>query len=240
MERFIRLAKSLHFELISDGSSRPLVVHSYPGCGKSHLIRSFLAVEPNSSAITFGEADPVNLSGRRIRKPPFLEDSGILLVDEYLGGVIPPEASVLLCDPLQYPNPSRRADLICKVTKRFGQNTCELLKALKVDISSEKEDSAVVQPFYGSDPIGKVICFQSEVEAELGRHSVDFCHPCDIRGAEFEGCTVALSCELTEVKEFDKLFISLTRHRSKLLVLTPEGLDPRLSTNISDALGSSN
>ncbi|QEJ80617.1 triple gene block protein 1 [Cherry robigovirus 5] len=220
-----------HEELLRCGFKRtelplsfPIVVHGVPGCGKTRLVKNLLS-NPVFNAQTYGCVVPFNLAGRGIARAPSPLLSGLNILDEYLSGPVAEGFDLLLSDPYQNYQQPRSAHYTNSVSHRIDRSVCELLLNLGFEISSAKSGDTIVEikELFGSRLIGEVIAFEPAAVDLLRRHSARFSHPCDVRGAEFEEVTfVSASRDLHSIVGAD-LYISLTRAKSKCLILKPGG-----------------
>nr|SNQ27847.1 triple gene block protein 1 [Elm carlavirus] len=216
------------FSRISISSERPLVVHCVPGAGKSTAIRSILRSCENSVAYTFGVCDPAQIEGCRIRSASEWHEpnSGtIVIVDEYTEGDFKSlKPTVVFGDPCQAPVSAitLKPHFICKSTKRFGKETCNLLRSLGYEINSEKGDTLVHEPIFEGELEGVIVAFESDVKHLLAEHYCEFLDICEIRGKTFEVVTFVTSTEGKPVKNLEKYYQCLTRHSSKLKILSPD------------------
>jgi len=224
-------------ELENSGFSRiarvnrgALVVHCVPGAGKSSLIRRLLSRSTIFTAYTFGVADPVNLSGRRILPAKEYRGQGpsdFIIVDEYTEGdweALNPR--VIFGDPCQThtDNDSLIADFICFRTHRFGKATCALLQSFGFTIESDLEDEVIVSKAVGSEIAGELIVCDCEAAAFAESHGVDFKKAADVRGSTFPEVTFLTSYESIPDQLRADFYLCLTRHQNKLIVLTPDAV----------------
>uniref|UniRef100_A0AAU6WKX6 Triple gene block 1 n=1 Tax=Pitahaya virus E TaxID=3144105 RepID=A0AAU6WKX6_9VIRU len=210
---FIRLRSSLE---------SPVVIHSVPGSGKSSLIREIIREDRRFGAITYGEPDTVDLTGRQIQSAEDAPICEFLLVDEYLNGPWIPNAFAVFADPLQggtiAPKP---ADFICRISRRFGHCTAHLLQELGFDVQACGEDAVQVCDIYQVDPRDTIIFYEEEVATLLSRHNVQAYCVNELRGKTFESVTFVTSNSHIPPDSRADVFQALTRHRTKLLILCP-------------------
>ncbi|QCY52825.1 triple gene block protein 1 [Euonymus yellow mottle associated virus] len=246
MDKFVSLLTEFEFQRTREpiSSDRPLVIHGVAGCGKSTLVLKFLRLEPSASAFTSAKESARNLLGRQIEPitslPAEIPNDRILLLDEY------PKANlrdpwnlksfqVLLCDPLQFQEQVLPAHYISNVSKRFGKNTCDLLKAkLDITCSSSRFDSVTEASCYEVDPEGHVIGLDTDICHLARQHSLSTDDPTNCLGQTYPTVTV-LSCEASLKHVPQHLaYIALTRHRTKLIILSPN-YEPLKSEHASDS-----
>nr|WBG54314.1 triple gene block protein 1 [Poplar mosaic virus] len=226
MDVLINKLVSCNFSRTRNQVGKPCIINCVPGAGKSTLIRELLNSDSRFRAYTFGEADPKNLSGRRILPASELRNApqgALIIIDEYTEGSWEPgKICAAFGDPIQSRGPGIVADFVCNKTKRFGNSTCELLNSFGFEIYSEKEDICLVRDFFEVEPEGTVVAFESEVKDILARHFVEFEDICSIRGKTFEEVTFfTASNSIPEHLRAD-FFQCLTRHKSKLTIACPD------------------
>ncbi|UVJ49774.1 TGB1 [Rose virus C] len=206
--------------------SKPFVFHCVPGAGKSTLIRELLSLDERFVAITFGKPDHPNLSGR------FIQSSGVdkkvlegklVLIDEYnCGPYWEFKAFAVFGDPLQKVSKTLRANYINFETKRFGQSTCALLNSLGFEVTSNKEDVVEIAEIIGGEPEGLVVAVESEA-VDIVRDSGYECYCIEeLRGITAEVVTFVAASNKPPPELREEIFVALTRHRSKLLILAPD------------------
>lgn len=210
---FVRLRSSLEL---------PVVIHSVPGSGKSSLIREIVREDRRFGAITYGEPDTVDLTGRQIQSANDTPTCEFLLVDEYLNGPWIEKAFAVFADPLQGGTIAPRpADFVCKISRRFGRCTALLLQELGFDVQATGEDTVQICDIYQVDPRDIIIFYEADVATLLARHGVQaFCVK-ELRGKTFESVTFVTSSSHISADARADVFQALTRHRSRLLVLCP-------------------
>lgn len=201
-----------------------IVVHAVAGAGKSTLIRKILENLPEAQAYTHGAEDPQTLSGRRIKSYSERPSTpGPLdIVDEYLGGDFT-GAKVIFCDPYQYLEIAQEAHFVQNSSKRFGRNTAKLLRTLEFDVESEREDVLLTTDIWQEEIQGTIIAYEPEVLSWVTAHGAKCLNPAEIRGRTFQETTVVctdlqLCCQ--ELRHL--LYVSLTRHRTKLIIASQE------------------
>lgn len=218
------------FQRIARVNRGALVVHCVPGAGKSSLIRRLLDRSTIFTAYTFGVADPVNLSGRRIL--PAKEYRGqsttdFIIVDEYTEGdweALNPR--VIFGDPCQTHSENNYllADFVCFKTQRFGQQTCNLLRSFGFAIESDLKDEVVITRAVGSEIVGELIVGDCEAATFAEFHGAEFKRVNDIRGSTFPEVTFLTSYESIPDSLRADFYLCLTRHRTKLRILTPDAV----------------
>lgn len=207
-----------------------LVVHCVPGAGKSSLIRRLLNSSTIFVAYTFGVADPVNLSGRRILPAKEYRDFGapsFVIVDEYTEGdweKLNPR--VIFGDPCQSASETNNliADFICTKTLRFGKNTCELLRSFGFTIESDLEDEVIIKRAVGAEVVGELIVTDCEAATYAESHGVEYKDVCAVRGSTFPEVTLLTSQESIPSVSRANFYLCLTRHQRKLTILTPDAV----------------
>nr|QBS17039.1 triple gene block protein 1 [Lily symptomless virus] len=221
MDVLLSLLSEFGFERLSSELSLPIVVHSVPGGGKSSLIRKLINKDRRFSAYTFGLEDCESITGVRIKKAhASIPRSEFVVFDEYIEGDAPPWAFAVFADPLQGgPGPVLRAHFIKRRTHRFGKCTAQLLNDLSYEVESDLADVVQIQGIYETDPQGTVVYYEACVGNLLRAHSVPAYCISEIRGQTFESVTFVTS----ENHPVDRAlaFQCLTRHRSSLLILSP-------------------
>nr|URX65498.1 triple gene block protein 1 [Cowpea mild mottle virus] len=228
MNELLDILREYNFERLGHRLSEPIVINCVPGAGKTHLIRALLERSESFVAFTTSSPDPQNLSGKRIQHISELKETNkLILLDEYQNLTeLPAKVFAIFGDPLQSTNPFLLpANFVCYETRRFGKATASLLQSLNFRVSSNLEDTLIVEDIFSGELEGQVICFESEVANLLRAHSVDFLTPCTCQGKSFEVVTFVTSGEFSEVNRHQHL-ICLTRHRSKLKILSPEAKYP--------------
>ncbi|ASE06181.1 TGB 1 protein [Euonymus yellow vein virus] len=233
MEVLTRLLNENRFLRTLEPISKPLVIHACAGAGKSTIIRSVLNSVPGARAYTFGKADKKNLSGQFIEsacchpKP----EASFRILDEYLVSDDGEEYDAVFCDPLQVKGTARRPHFICTTSQRFGWHTADLLRKLGIELNSSKEDLVLIQPLFEGEPEGVILAWEPEVCALLDDHLVEFKKPSEVIGETFD-CVSVITESLIDNVDFESLYVALSRHCEKLVVLSA---DPRDLLLISDA-----
>nr|WCC72447.1 TGB1 [Rose virus B] len=230
MDIVLNELESANFVRVARVNRGAIVVHCVPGAGKSSLIRRLLERSTIFVAYTFGEPDPVNLTGRRILPASeFVQPSAsdFIIVDEYTeGDWAELNPRVIFGDPCQSsrPNTSLIADFICNRTRRFGESTCKLLRSFGFDIYSDLEDCVVIKSAVGSDYSGELIVGDKEAADFASSHGAEFKNFCGIRGSTFKEVTFLTSFESIPDELRAQFYICLTRHQVKLTILVPNAV----------------
>lgn len=207
--------------------SKPIVVNCVPGSGKSYFIRALISGDSRFRAYTGGVPDFQNLTGRYLRRFEGIVDPQFInILDEYqaVDPVHYSKFAAIFGDPLQeipksiYP----QASFVGNVTKRFGKETALYLSKLGVDITSEGEDKLDIEYIFSGKIVGVVIAFEEEIIKLLSSHSCPFRRPQEVRGETFDRVTFV--CTGRRATECDRhlVYISLTRHRDQLKILTAD------------------
>nr|UZP17025.1 ORF2 [Blueberry scorch virus]UZP17035.1 ORF2 [Blueberry scorch virus] len=222
MDVLVKYLVKNNFERLSSNLSLPIVVHSVPGAGKSTLIRELIAADPRFCALTFGKADPPNLSGVCIRSAIGITSCPeFTLVDEYLEGEIPSGSFAVFADPLQGgPGLPLRAHFIKKTSHRFGSQTSALLTSLGFEVEASGEDCVEIADIFQRDPEGVVLYHESDIGDLLAAHSVEAHCIKEVRGQTFDSVTF-VTAESAPILDRALSFQCLTRHRKNLLILCP-------------------
>ncbi|AAW67747.1 TGB 1 [Mint virus X] len=193
--------------------SKPIVVHTVAGAGKTTFIRRLIRHAPFPTAITGGTPDPPHISGQRITAPPGPAN----IVDEY-PLVDWAGADVIFADPLQHRGPTLPAHYTSSITHRFGRATCELLSKFGITAESNKEDEVFFGWAFADDPEGAVICLDAEAQSLASWNGLEHLKPCEALGATFPVVTVISGTPLEEADAVDR-YIALTRHTRLLRIL---------------------
>nr|ASJ27556.1 TGB1 [Asian prunus virus 1] len=204
----------------------PLIVHCVAGAGKSTLIREIIESDSRFEAFTYGVPDPVNLSGIRIRGAEELVNArsdSFKIIDEYIGQHRPEGTAVCFADPNQFPYSSPNAHFTCYQSKRFGDQTCAFLGKLDCAAFSYKSDQIIFETVFEGSIEGQIVCYEEEVFDLLDRHRADYKRDCQIRGSTFDVVTFITASETFKPEDRYKVYLCLTRHRSVLRILSPEG-----------------
>ncbi|QGT76799.1 P2 [Citrus yellow mottle-associated virus] len=216
---FAELLSSKEFTRTKLPLSEPIVIHAIAGAGKTHLLEQYSRHNPSNTFFT-----PLDNKSNSLLLSPFSSDcSSASFIDEYPLCEIPPSAKYLLADPIQYlGNPNlRKPHYICPVSHRFGSQTAALLSSLGIEAYSRKQDIVVSEDIFSFEPEGQVIACDPETQALARRHSLDFLRPCESIGRTFHTTTVLISDKLTPETLTKEIYIGLTRHTSKLIILSP-------------------
>nr|ANI85499.1 triple gene block protein 1 [Asian prunus virus 2] len=206
--------------------SFPIIVHCIAGAGKSTLIREILEADHRFEAFTYGVPDPINLSGVRIKGSfdlPNCRADSLKIIDEYIGQDLPGSTTFCFADPNQFPYTCPDAHLTSYQTKRFGDQTCTLLGKLDCAPFSYKQDQKIFEKLFAGDIEGQIVCYEEEIFNLLDRHGADYKKDCQIRGSTFDIVTFITASDTFEPEDRYKVYLCLTRHRSILRILSPEG-----------------
>ncbi|AHB87034.1 putative triple gene block protein 1 [Potexvirus nesignambrosiae] len=215
-------------EPISEGNQ--VVVHAIAGSGKTRLIKELLDAHNFIRAYTHGPVPSRGISGRSVIKatsqpPQGLPEGTYTILDEYLAG--PSEGyHCLLADPFQYAQEPKRAHFIGTHSHRFGRNTAALLTSLGFTCSSARSDVVLHTDYWKFRPTGQAIAFQAEVCANLRANNLEHTNDTEALGKTYKEVAF-YHTDWEELKEEDypdrhKLYICLTRHRSKLTLVSPD------------------
>lgn len=224
MDVLVDLLNKYSFTRIHSKLSSPIVVHCVPGAGKTSLIRELIKLDSRFIAYTAGVEDEPHLSGRWIRKFEGVVDEGkFVILDEYtLLESLPDNLFAVFGDPIQSDTKVvRSADYTCNRSKRFGRSTALFLRELGFDVVAEADDEVAVANIYQVDPVEQVVYFEQEVGCLLRAHHVECKHYTEIVGQTFEKVTF-VSGESNLSSNRVAAYQCMTRHRSKLLILTPD------------------
>nr|ALT57215.1 triple gene block protein 1 [Asian prunus virus 3] len=205
----------------------PIIVHCIAGAGKSTLIREVIEADNKFEAFTYGVPDPVNLSGVRIKGAADIgraRANSIKIVDEYIGQALPDGTAFCFADPNQFPYTCPDAHFTSYQTKRFGDQTCSFLGKLDCAAFSYKSDQLIFEKLFEGSVEGQIVCYEKEIFELLDRHGADYKKDCQIRGSTFDIVTFITSSESFEPEDRYKVYLCLTRHRSVLRILSPEGM----------------
>lgn len=198
MNKVIEYLLEFGFSRTINPISRPVVIHSVAGAGKSTLIRKIISEVPNSQAFTLALEDNPNLSGNRIRKLGIgeIDEGKINILDEYLLQEVDlSKFDFVFADPCQItkgqPLP---AHYIKDKTERVPAQICEFLSEHGLhSIKGEKSGSLSVSEFFGPIPTGQILCYQKEVFDYLQSYSIRAKFPCEVQGKEFETVTLFIT-----------------------------------------------
>ncbi|QYF50237.1 MAG: putative triple gene block protein 1 [Xinjiang alphaflexivirus 2] len=214
--------------------SKPIVVHAIAGSGKSTLIRQILTDLPNAKAYTLGKPDPYTLQGNFIQHFARYKRGPLDILDEY---AVLPLAELENCfefvftDPYQSPSEDLlEPHFICEKTHRFSQSTCTLLNhtfSTNITTTRTEPDNITFGDPFIVDPIGQIIAFQEDIYLLLCLHQAPYFKVKHIIGEQYPVVTLYLSTKISEIPEDQRylLFIALTRHTEKLLILGPDAFD---------------
>uniref|UniRef100_A0AAU6MW33 Triple gene block 1 n=1 Tax=Saffron betaflexivirus 1 TaxID=3119434 RepID=A0AAU6MW33_9VIRU len=220
MNKILSRLEALGYRRTKLDISKPIIIHSVAGSGKTTLIEKISKEISSVSAYTTATARK-DLSGTLIEKFPCkLADCQIKILDEY------PLAEksdfckfdLLFCDPYQYSSNTEQAHYILEDSFRIGRETSAFLRKIGFSIQSTKEDIFKEENIYRGEPEGVVICNSSEVSKLLERHSLEFKFYCEVIGEEFDTVTFVTEKSLEEIGDY-KDYICLTRHSRKLKIL---------------------
>lgn len=224
MDLLVDLLNKYSFTRVNSKLSAPVVVHCVPGAGKTSLIRELIKLDSRFVAYTAGLEDEPHLSGRWIRKfNGVVDDNKFVILDEYtLLTDLPSGLFAIFGDPIQScTGVVQSADFVCNISRRFGKSTALFLRELGFDVVAEGADQVEVANIYKVDPIEQVVYFEQEVGCLLRLHQVDCKHYTEIVGQTFEKVTF-VSGESNLRANRVEAYQCMTRHRSKLLILTPD------------------
>nr|AYQ96144.1 triple gene block 1 protein [Grapevine virus T]QCG75795.1 TGB1 [Grapevine virus T]QCG75800.1 TGB1 [Grapevine virus T] len=220
MNNLISALELFGFTKVSEEVSRPLVIHSVPGGGKTSLIRSLIKLDSDFEAFTAGVPDAPNLEGRYIKSyyAGCASTEKLSILDEYLTAENWEGFEALFSDPYQNCKSPLAASYVSKKTRRFGRSTCEYLISYGFEIESELEDSVVKGSPFEVKVEGQLICFGKAAVELASNHRVEFKLPCEVRGSTFDVVTL-LKSEEPNSENKHLFYIGCTRHRKKLLIL---------------------
>uniref|UniRef100_A0AAU7L1W9 Triple gene block 1 n=1 Tax=Hibiscus chlorotic speck associated virus 1 TaxID=3143942 RepID=A0AAU7L1W9_9VIRU len=204
--------------------SKPIVVHGVPGSGKTTVIDQLIKKDPAISAIS-GGASIHNFDGSAIHKRGKEYIGNVKVIDEYpiFSDPLIDNSDIIFCDPFQHNGSTRKAHFISFKTKRFGSETCTLLKKFNLNIKSQKVDKVVFGCCYEEDPEGQILAFEKDICNLLDRHRVEYKSPESILGSNCDKVTFYTSKEqlIREDPDFWRFYICMTRHRDQLKILSP-------------------
>nr|UKY18868.1 ORF2 [Butterbur mosaic virus] len=224
MDVFVSKCLEYNFVRVLSNSAKPQIVHCVPGAGKSSLIRAILKADTRFFAVTGGVPDPVTGRQGRILSPSESPHEGAIfkLVDEYTE--IPSEvegAFAIFGDPVQSRNRSSfLPHFTSDLTNRFGRGTCELLARFGFNVRSDREDQVVIARADRSDIEGSLVVLGTEAKILACYYNLDYHTADSARGKTFDVVTVLTGHSEVPAEILPDLYICLTRHRSKLLILT--------------------
>nr|WOL52763.1 triple gene block protein 1 [Carrot virus S] len=206
--------------------SKLCVVNCVPGSGKSSLIRRILKLDSRFTAYTFGVEDPKSEGFSRIKSIcSFQESNKLVIIDEYTQGDISTlKPCCVFGDPNQSVYEGLEPNFICEETKRFGKQTCELLRSFNFKIFSNKNDTVQIGDPFVTDPEGTLISIGSEAHDLATSHGLK-----PLKLEEFRGITCDIITLLTSENTIPddqraEFYVALTRHRTKLLILCPNAI----------------
>nr|AYQ96164.1 triple gene block 1 protein [Grapevine virus T] len=220
MNNLISALELFGFDRVSEEISRPLVIHSVPGGGKTSLIRSLIKLDGDFEAFTAGVSDTPNLEGRYIKSyfKGCASAGKLSILDEYLTAENWEGFEVLFSDPYQNNKNPLVASYVSRKTRRFGRATCEYLAGYGFEIESDIEDLVVRGSPFEVKVEGQLVCFgKAAVELALS-HGADFKLPCEVRGSTFDVVTL-LKSEEPSIENKHLFYVGCTRHKEKLLIL---------------------
>ncbi|QVY47451.1 triple gene block protein 1 [Agapanthus carlavirus B] len=219
-ENFVAL-KSINSDLI--------VVNAVPGSGKSTLIKKLLHANSRFKAFTFSAYIETSITGRYIRPASEFTESkegDIIIVDEFTEGNFSDlKPRIIFGDLNQTIKVQRNLEVnyYCKVTRRFGEATCNLLRSLRFEIEcTGREDKVEIERVFEGEPIGVVICFHERVKKLCESHGLEYKTVEEVRGATFNTTTFIVEESVIKACERHLYYIGLTRHTDKLLILSPD------------------
>nr|WDY35309.1 triple gene block protein 1 [Garlic yellow mosaic-associated virus] len=220
MNKLLELLTEFEFIRTNIPISKPLVVHAVPGAGKTTLLRKFLSTCSSAEVITSGVGDKPNLLGKRIvHGSKFSTEGSFRIFDEYITSESIPDCEALFSDPIQNNKEGLPAHYIKKKSLRVPKAICDWLQTLGFEIESEVEGELSFEEFFGPDPVGKTVAFETDVLELLRKHNCDFSLPCEIRGLEFDTVTLFTEKDCSELSGFE-LYIAATRAKKRLIVRT--------------------
>ncbi|AFP73389.1 TGB1 [Sweet potato C6 virus] len=204
-----------------------LVVNCVPGAGKSSLIRELIEEDSRFEAFTFGHPDKPNVTNCFIKSSDEIRSRQFAIVDEYTEGDFRKfDPIAIFGDPCQS-TAFKEPNLICNYfstrTFRFGKATAALLRSLGFNIWADKEDTVEIGHIFEREPEGQIVCYEPEIQRLVERHSGFALTVEDIRGITEDVVTFITSETKFDNKHSALIYLCLTRHMSKLLILTPDG-----------------
>nr|QED43234.1 TGB1 [Garlic common latent virus] len=221
MDVLVNKLLSYSFVRVSNKLSRPIIVNCVPGAGKSHLIRELLREDERFIAYTFGEditetTDCITI----LRAPEDKPDCNFIIIDEYqLGDWQKFEPIAIFGDPLQGSGVCVRPHFTTDLTQRFGSSTCSLLQSIGFQIRSEKADICEIAEASKAELEGTVIACGPESEWLLKWYGVPCFRVCEVQGKTFDIVTLVTDHSVVTESNRRDLYLCLTRHRTKLLIL---------------------
>nr|UOI87896.1 triple gene block protein 1 [Butterbur mosaic virus] len=212
------------FSRVSTSSSKPQVIHCVPGAGKSSLIRAILKADSRFYAVTGGVPDPVTgLQGRILPLDGIAHPGACFkLVDEYTEAPDAIEgAFAIFGDPVQSKRTSPLLpNFISLTTRRFGKNTCDLLRVFGFEVSSDKEDEVQIARADQSEVEGKLVVLGDEAKALACYYNLDYLTAETARGKTYPTVTLLTGFSEVPAEIYPDLYVCLTRHQDKLIILT--------------------
>lgn len=223
MEVVCKVLADRGFQRVRSKLSVPIIVNCVPGAGKTSAIFDILASDSRFKAVTFGAKQERKIEGLIIDRvvsgcrPP----AEFLIVDEYTEGDYGElDPFVIFGDPNQSRTDScLRPHWLSFKTFRFGSSTCFYLNKLGFKIESDKEDSFKVCKASECDIEGQLIVYGQQALTLASWYGLEFLCLEAARGRTFEVCTVLTDYESVTDEIRGDLFVLLTRHRSKCVVL---------------------
>nr|QQG34576.1 TGB1 [Ferula potexvirus 1] len=198
--------------------SYPLVVHGVAGSGKSRVIRPLKTVH-NIPTYTLCVTDNPRVDCSNITALPTNPVPGFILDEYHIDKERCTGALLVLGDPLQSHEECFPPHFVSFSSFRIGRSLASLFPPL-VSVSPV-EDSVEVANCWTVDPVGTILCFEPEVADLLLSHNLEFTHPDHCRGAQFNTVTLYTSSEPLDPVW---LYLSVTRHTTKLLWLCPDAI----------------
>nr|URX65516.1 triple gene block protein 1 [Cowpea mild mottle virus] len=228
MNELLEFLSDYGFSRLGHRLSEPIVINCVPGAGKTHLINQLLEVSDNFEAYTTSSPGQVNLNGKSIKHiSEFKASDKLILIDEYQNlKEIPKGTFAVFGDPLQAGKPLiLPANFVCYTSRRFGKNTASLLSSLGFKVQSNLEDEVIKEDIFIGEPEGQIICFEVEVINLLKAHKLEFLTSCTSQGKSFKIVTF-ITTGLITVENRHEHLICLSRHTSKLKILSPQAKYP--------------
>nr|QQX32712.1 TGB1 [Butterbur mosaic virus] len=224
MDVFVSKCLEFGFVRVLVNSSKPQVIHCVPGAGKSSLIRSILKADSRFYAVTGGVPDPITGQQSRILPLDGIAHPGACfkLVDEYTEA---PEAIegafAIFGDPVQSRlDAPLLPNFISLNTRRFGSSTCDLLKAFGFEVHSAKEDVVQIARADQSEVEGRLIVLGDEAKSLACYYNLDYLTADTARGKTYPVVTLLTGFSEVPAKVYPDLYVCLSRHQIKLLILT--------------------
>lgn len=224
MNRVCEILEEASFVRTNFPLSQPLVVHGVPGSGKTTVVKKLLKFEPALKAITAGVPFH-NFDNSGLHKKEESFSGEVDIVDEYpIFDLRRVKSDLVLCDPFQHSGRTLDAHYISLRSHRFGRNTASLLKTFGLNIVAEKEDEVEFGCCFTEDPEGTIIAFEPDIVELLIKHQVQAKLPEEVLGNNDDVVTFYTSKEelRRDDQEFNRFYISLTRHKRKLKILSPD------------------